>query len=313
MTEPPRRTILIAGPTASGKSALALCLARRLGGTVINADSMQVYCELRIVTARPSPADEASVPHALYGFVPSADAYSAGRYGADAAAAVAAARSAGRVPIVVGGTGLYFRTLLQGLSAIPPVPEEVRAKWRSIGAEVDGSARLYEALAQLDPAMAARLAPGDRQRVTRALEVLEATGRSLAHWQAEPGAPILTEDETVRLWLDLDRSRLYHRVGERLEGMIAAGALDEVGRLLSLGLDPGLPAMRAVGVPEFARHLAGELSIDEALDLAKIATRQYVKRQMTWARRNMCSWKHINAQDMQRIFDGDVTLIDSPS
>ncbi len=283
------RPILIAGPTASGKSGLALLLAERLGGVVINADSMQVYRELRLLTARPAREDEARAPHALYGFVGAAEAYSAGRYAADAARAIGDARAAGRVPIIVGGTGLYFKALLEGLSPVPQIPPEVRAHWRGQAA-ARPPAELHALLAQRDPEMAARLMPTDPQRIVRALEVLESTGRSLAAWQREPGTPVLDEAATTRLLVLPDRAVHAAAIDARFDAMMAAGALDEVRALLALGLSDELPAMRALGVAPLAAHLAGAISLEAAVAAAKAETRQYAKRQMTWLRRNMISW-----------------------
>ena len=294
------RTILIAGPTASGKSGLALGLARRLGGTVINADSMQVYRELSILTARPTCEDEARVPHALYGFVAGSEAYSVGRYAADADRAVAAARAQRRVPIIVGGTGLYFKALLEGLSPVPPIDPAVRARWR---AEAAGrpSPELHATLAAQDPAMAARLMPTDPQRIVRALEVLESTGRSLAEWQAAQGTPLLREEEAVKLLVLPDRDTYAQAIEARFDAMMAAGALEEVRGLMELQFSPELPMMRALGVSALAAHLAGKVSLEEATVAAKVETRQYAKRQMTWFRRNMSSWKDIDAQYLERI------------
>lgn len=293
----PLRAILIAGPTASGKSGLALRLAERVGGVVINADSMQVYRELRRLTARPSPEDEARALHALYGFVSGAEAYSAGRYAVDAAKAIADARSAGRVPIVVGGTGLYFKVLLEGLSPVPAADPEVRARWRAEAASRPAS-ELHADLAARDPEMAARLAPTDPQRIVRALEVLDTTGRSLADWQRQPGTPILQEGETARLLVVPDRASHGATIDARFDAMIAAGALEEVQALVALGLSGELPAMRALGVAPLAAHLAGRLALAEAMAAAKTETRQYAKRQATWLRRNMIAWKSIFTQDI---------------
>jgi tRNA dimethylallyltransferase len=305
----PDRPILIAGPTASGKSALALALAERLGGTVINADSMQVYRELRVLTARPSREDEQRAPHALYGFVPGADAYSAARYAADAAAAIATARGAGRVPIVVGGTGLYFRVLLQGLSPVPPVEPDVRAYWRT-QAMSRPAPELHALLAVRDPAAAARLMPTDPQRIVRALEVLESTGRSLAEWQREPGIPVLQEAEVRRLLLLPERPALLTRIEARVDAMVAGGALEEVAGLVALGLSPELPSMRALGVAPLADHLAGRIGLEEAVSQTKAETRKYAKRQLTWLRRNMIAWQKLSEQETERISLGDFSFID---
>lgn len=299
------RAVLIAGPTASGQSALALRLARELGGVVVNADSMQVYRELRILTARPTPEEEARVPHALYGFVAAAEAYSAGRYAADAARAIGEARAAGRVPIVVGGTGLYFTVLLQGLSPVPAADPDVRAYWRAQAA-ARGAAALHAVLARRDPAMAARLMPTDTQRIVRALEVLESTGRSLAEWQRLPGAPVLREADTARLLLLPERKAQGEAIDRRFEAMLAAGALEEVRGLLALGLSGELPVMRALGVAALAAHLAGALTLAEAAERAKAQTRQYAKRQLTWLKRNMMSWSRLDTQYVQRFSAADL-------
>ena len=296
----PPRPILIAGPTASGKSGLALALAERLGGTVINADSMQVYRELRIVTARPGAEDEARAPHALYGFVGGAEAYSAGRYAVDAAAAIAAAQAAGRVPIIVGGTGLYFKALLEGLSPIPPADPQVRSFWRAEAARRPAP-ELHALLRQRDPEMAARLMPTDPQRIVRALEVLDSTGRSLADWQREPARAVLAEAETERLLLLPPRESHGARIDARFDAMMAAGALEEVRRLRERGFSAELPIMRALGVAPLAAHLAGAVPLDEAVATAKADTRKYAKRQLTWLRRNMIAWKSVNSQYMERI------------
>jgi tRNA dimethylallyltransferase len=281
--------ILIAGPTASGKSALAMALAERDGGTIINADSMQVYRELRILTARPSPADEQRVPHALYGFVPAAEAYSAGRFVRDAAAAIAKAQDEGRRPIVVGGTGLYFKALLEGLSPIPEVDPDVRAYWR---AEADrrGAVALHGDLARLDPAMAARLHPTDSQRIVRSLEVLQSTGRSLSQWQALGGEPILDTRATQRYVVRVERTELHARADRRFEAMVKGGAVDEVRSLIEMQLDAGLPAMRAIGVKPIRRYLAGEIPLEQASIQTQAETRQYIKRQETWLKRHMIAW-----------------------
>lgn len=295
-----QRAILIAGPTASGKSALALRLAEQAGGSIINADSMQVYSELRVLTARPSVDDEGRVPHLLYGHVPAAEAYSAGRYARDAAAAVAEVRRAGRRAVIVGGTGLYFRALLQGLSPIPVIADDVRAHWRAEARRLEPEA-LHAVLASRDAEMAARLRSTDPQRVTRALEVLDGTGRSLAYWQDQPGEPVLDEAETVRIVVTPERDELNQRCDSRFALMIAQGAMDEVAALAQLNLDGGLPAMRALGVAPLLQLQAGELTREEAVELATQETRQYAKRQLTWLRSNMRSWKAINTKEMESI------------
>ncbi len=275
------RALIVAGPTASGKSALALALAARIGGMVINADSMQVYRELRILTARPTPAEEAAVPHALYGVRPAREPGSVAWWREAALAALAAAASAGLVPLLCGGTGLYFSSLINGLSPIPEVSwtarEEARWLLRAIG-----PAALHARLAAVDPATAARLRPTDSQRLARAWEVWRSSGRGLAAWQAERGAPAAWRFRAVLL--DPPREVLRQAIDGRFAAMLAAGALAEARALLDLGLDPALPAMRAHGVPELAAHLRGEISIEEAARRTRLVTGQYAKRQATWFR-----------------------------
>ena len=278
--------ILLAGPTTSGKSALGLTLAEELGGTIINADSMQVYRHLRIITARPSPADEARVPHLLYGHVDAAENYSVGRWCVDAQAAIAQTRSAGRLPILVGGTGLYFKALTQGLAAVPPIPSDIRASVRGRLA-ADGIAPLYAELQQRDPVTAQRLMAGDRSRITRALEVVLATGRSLSDWHREGMPPPIDASRAVKLFLDVERADLYRRIDTRFDAMLTAGTLDEVGALARRGLDATLPAMKAHGVPWLIRHLKGEVALDEAAEGGKRDTRHYTKRQATWFRNQL--------------------------
>jgi tRNA dimethylallyltransferase len=284
-----RRAILIAGPTASGKSAAGLELARRLNGTVINADSMQVYRELAVLTARPWPAEEAGIPHRLYGTIPAAEAYSVGRWLADAEAAIASSQQEGRVPILVGGTGLYFKALTEGLAPVPDIPPEVRAYWRERG-EKHGQEALHAALAERDPLMASRLSPSDPQRIVRALEVIDATGVSLAEWQGGNAKPVLAGKTALKLVVAPERELLYAAIDARFDLMLAHGAIDEVRSLLDLDLDPGLPAMRAHGVRELAAYLQGRTSLEEAAAKAKTESRRYAKRQMTWTRRYMADW-----------------------
>jgi tRNA dimethylallyltransferase len=283
-----RGIVVLAGPTASGKSALALALAeslaaRDLGAVLVNADSLQVYRELRVLTARPAAADEERVPHRLYGILAAGEPCSAGRWRAMALAEIAAALEAGRLPIVVGGSGLYLSALLDGLAPVPGIPAAVRAAARARYAALGGE-RFREELAARDPVTAARLAPGDRQRLVRAWEVVEATGVALAAWHAR-GVGSGLDLPALKLLLWPERRALYRACEARLEAMFAAGAAAEVARLLAAGLDPELPAMKALGVPALARHLAGEVTLDEAVRLAKQATRRYAKRQATWFRR----------------------------
>ena len=290
--------ILIAGPTASGKSALALAIAEHVGGVIINADSMQVYRELSILTARPQSDEEARVPHMLYGFVPAAEAYSTGRFIADVTDAIAKAREAGRRPVIVGGTGLYFKALLEGLSPIPRIDSEIREHWRA-EAERRGAAELHRELMVRDAQMAERLAPADTQRIVRALEVLEQTGRSLADWQKVRGVPVVREAEAVRLLVTLDRAELHARADARFDRMIAVGAVEEVRALAALGLDPDMPAMRAIGVRPLLSVVKGESALGAAAEAAKAETRQYIKRQETWHRRYMISWRRVTKQYME--------------
>ena len=283
------RAVLIAGATASGKSALALALAEAIGGTVINADSMQVYRDLRIITARPSLAEEARVPHRLYGHIDAAENYSTGRWCLDAAAAMAEAHAAGRLPILVGGTGLYFKALTRGLARVPPIPPALRACLRRRLSE-EGAAALYAELAARDRESARRLMPGDRVRILRALEVMLATGRSLADWQREGAPAALDAGKALRIFIEVERSALYARIAARFDAMLAAGALEEVRALLARDLDPALPAMKAHGVPWLMRHLRGEIELAEAAEGARRDTRRYTKRQATWFRHQLPDW-----------------------
>ena len=278
--------ILIAGPTASGKSALALTLARKLGGIVLNADSMQVYRDLRIITARPTAEDEQRAPHRLYGHVDAAENYSVGRWRTEAAATLTSAEQYGRAVIVVGGTGLYFNALTRGLAAVPPIAPEVREMVRARLAS-EGVNALHVELKHRDPAAAARLMPGDRARITRALEVVLATGRSLIDWHGEDAPASLDPARAAKVFLMPDRDELFRRIDARFDGMIAAGALEEVRTLAARDLDPQLPAMKAHGVPWLIRHLNGEISLEQAADAAKRETRQYTKRQGTWFRNQL--------------------------
>lgn len=284
------KAILIAGPTASGKSVVALALAERLGGTVINADSMQLYRELRVLTARPSEADEALAPHRLYGVVSASEAFSVGRWLEAAQAAIAEARDAGSVPILVGGTGLYFKALIEGLAPIPDIPSEVRAYWREQAARLTPEA-LHRELAARDPGVAAKLRSSDPQRIVRALEVIDATGVSLSEWQGAPAAPALLADDVLRFVIAPEREPLYAAIDARFDRMIENGAIEEVEALLALGLDDSLPAMRAHGVRELRAYLAGTSSLEGAQTKSKTESRRYAKRQMTWARRYMADWE----------------------
>jgi tRNA dimethylallyltransferase len=278
--------ILIAGPTASGKSALALELATTLGGVIVNADSMQVYRDLRIITARPTPAEEARAPHRLYGHVDAAENYSVGRWCVDAAAALAAVKQEDRAAIIVGGTGLYFSALTRGLAAVPTIPAEIRNKVRARLLH-EGVAALHDELARHDPAGAARLMPGDRARVTRALEVVLATGRALSDWHQQGMPASLDPALAAKIFLMPARDELLRRIDARFDVMMAAGALAEIGALAERKLDPQLPAMKAHGVPWLIRHLNGEIALADAAEGAKRDTRRYTKRQATWFRNQL--------------------------
>jgi tRNA dimethylallyltransferase len=286
--------VLIAGPTASGKSALALQLAERLGGTIVNADSMQVYRDLRVITARPSPAEEARAPHRLYGHVDAEENYSVGRWCRDVAAVLAACAEEGRVPILVGGTGLYFKALVAGLAAVPPVPAEIRAAVRG-RLQSEGVKPLYAELLERDPAAAHRLMPNDRARISRALEVMLATGRSLTDWHREGMPPLIDAGRAVKVFVTCERGELLRRIEARFAAMLEAGALDEVRALEVRKLDPTLPAMKAHGVPWLVRHLRGEISREEAAAGAIMDTRRYAKRQLTWFRNQMKDWPWVEA------------------
>jgi tRNA dimethylallyltransferase len=291
------RIWLIAGPTASGKSALALRLARATGAEIVNADSMQLYRDLRLLSARPSPDEEAQAPHHLFGTVDAADGWSVGRWLRAATEVLAGVASRGRPAIVVGGTGLYFHALTHGLAEIPQVPAAAR---RDAEADYD---RLSESafrarLAVQDPAAAQRIAPGDRQRLVRAWEVYAATETALSDWQAR-GAPALRPDAWTAVALEPPREALYARCDSRLAAMVEAGVLDEVAAFAARNLDPALPLMKAVGFRELAAHLRGEASLPDALAAAQQQTRNYAKRQTTWMRGQMADWPRLTEIDAE--------------
>ena len=291
--------ILIAGPTASGKSRLAVEFAQRVGGWVVNADSMQVYRDLRVLTARPSKDEMGGVRHELYGFVAATDAYSVARYVDDVGAVIAEAMQAGAVPVIVGGTGLYFKALLEGLSPVPPIDPAVRERWRR-EAVSRGAGDLHRELARLDPEMAARLMPTDPQRLVRALEVIESTGQSLAVWQRQPGVPLLESDRCLKFLLSPEREALYSRCDARFDAMIEQGALEEVRGLQQMQLDAQLPIMGALGVAPLITHIERRLPLELAIEESKRDTRRYAKRQMTWQRNQMISWTAIDLELMER-------------
>lgn len=289
------RIWLIAGPTASGKSVLALSLAEAVGGEIVNADSMQLYAGLRVLTAGPSPEEAARAPHHLFGMVDPAEGWSVGRWQRAANATLTEIAARGRDAIVVGGTGLYFRALTHGLAEIPAVSADVR---QSVGAEFEamGEAAFRARLADADPAAATRIAPGDRQRLARAWEVYVATGTSLTDHQARAQGA-LPAGSWSAVAIDPPRDGLYARCDARLAGMIAHGALDEVRDLMARNLAPDLPAMKAVGVRELAAHLRGETSLEVALAAAQQETRRYAKRQTTWMRGQMADWQRLGGLD----------------
>ena len=278
--------MLIAGPTASGKSALALDLARKTGGVVINTDSMQVYRDLRVLTARPSVGEETEVPHRLYGHVDAAVNFSAGAWVTDATKVLSEARAQNRLPIFVGGSGLYFKALTRGLSAVPPIPPEVREDVRA-RLERDGVEALHAELTRRDQAYAERLKPRDRTRIARAREVIDATGRSLTDWHLEGLPPLLPAGTFRALFLAPERDVLYARIDTRFEKMLQAGAIEEVKQLAARNLASLLPAMKAHGVPALIRHLKGEITREEASEIGCVDTRHYAKRQFTWFRHQL--------------------------
>ncbi|MEA2866637.1 MAG: tRNA dimethylallyltransferase [Bradyrhizobium sp.] len=290
------QAVLIAGPTASGKSALALELAQATGGAIINADSMQVYRDLRVITARPTLEEEALVPHRLYGHVDVAVNFSAGHWVADAATALAEARAQNRLPIFTGGSGLYFKALTRGLSAVPPIPVDIRESVRA-RLERDGVEALHTELAKRDPASAERLKPRDRARVARALEVVEATGRSLTDWHRDGLPPLLPPGQFSALFLAPERDELYARIDSRFGAMLSAGALEEVAGLAARQLDPLLPAMKAHGVPALIRHLNGEITLQEAAEIGRADTRHYAKRQFTWFRHQLPEFEWVMPEE----------------
>ncbi|MBU1384428.1 MAG: tRNA (adenosine(37)-N6)-dimethylallyltransferase MiaA [Alphaproteobacteria bacterium] len=289
MTEP--LITLLAGPTASGKSALALETAARSGAVIVNADSQQLYADLRVLSARPSPEEEARAEHRLYGVADAADAWSVGRWTRAVAPVLEELAAAGRPVLLVGGTGLYFTALTRGLADIPDVPLEVRAAAEALYDAV-GEAAFRARLAGVDPAAARRIEAGDRQRLMRAWAVAEQTGRALSDWTAET-TPLLAPGSWTGLVIEPDREMLYAHCDLRVAQMVEAGALDEVRALVARGLDPNLPAMKAVGVREFAAHLAGETTLEAAVEATRQATRNYAKRQLTWFRNQTPDWTRV--------------------
>ena len=288
--------MLIAGPTASGKSALALTLADKLNGVIVNADSMQVYRDLRIITARPSEDEEARVPHRLYGHVDAAENYSVGRWCRDVTAALHDIRAAGKRPVIVGGTGLYFKALTAGLAAVPPVPADIRGALRARLAS-KGVGELYAELMRVDSQAAHRIMPNDGSRILRALEVMETTGRSLADWHRDGMAPVLDPADVAKIFLKTERADLVARIEARFAAMLDSGGADEVRTLAARKLDPLLPAMKAHGVPWLVRHLEGEITLAEAAAGAVMDTRRYAKRQNTWFRNQLPDWPWVSTDE----------------
>ncbi|WFP79349.1 tRNA (adenosine(37)-N6)-dimethylallyltransferase MiaA [Mesorhizobium sp. WSM4906] len=296
-----KNAILIAGPTASGKSALALDLAERLGGVIVNTDSMQGYSVLDVLTARPSAAEMARVPHFLYGHVHPSTAYSTGAWLRDVTRLIEQGVLSGRPAAFVGGTGLYFRALAEGISEMPDIPPSVRERWRYELKE-QGAERLHRILMREDSAVAMQLRPTDGQRIVRALEVLDTSGRSILDWQAARGQPLIDRDSARFLVIEPDRGELVARIEARFDQMLDKRALDEVRQLMALDLAPNLPAMKAIGVRELQAALAGQMSFPEAIERAKIATRQYAKRQTTW-------FRHQLGPEWQRLRPGEESAI----
>ncbi|MCF3640992.1 tRNA (adenosine(37)-N6)-dimethylallyltransferase MiaA [Rhizobium sp. TRM95111] len=289
--------ILITGPTASGKSALAARLARARGGVVVNADSMQVYDTLNVLTARPQPAEMGGVEHLLYGHVPAARLYSTGAWLRDVATLLPRLRAAGRLPVFVGGTGLYFKALTGGLSDMPQIPTEIREALRARLAE-EGAERLHAELAARDSDTAARLMPGDGQRILRALEVIAATGRSIAAYQRHTVPALVAPGRSMKLVVLPERAVLHERIALRFGAMLDGAAVGEVEALLALGLPPDMPVMKAIGVPQIADYLNGTISREELVLRGVAATRQYAKRQMTWFRNQMDeSWRRVGSPE----------------
>jgi len=289
------RIWLIAGPTASGKSALALRLALETGGEIVNADALQLYADLRILSARPSAEEQAQAPHHLFGTVDAADGWSVGRWLRAALPILGEIAARGRPAIVVGGTGLYFSALTQGLAEIPQVPADVRQEAQA-DYDMMGELSFRGRLGAHDPAAAVRIAPGDRQRLVRAWEVFAATDTPLSDWQ-QSGAPALEADAWRAVALEPPREALYARCDARLEAMVSAGVLEEVRALQARNLDPALPALKAVGMREFSAHLSGETSLEDAVALAQRETRRYAKRQTTWMRGRMADWPRLTEID----------------
>lgn len=305
------RALLVMGPTASGKSALALALAERIGGEIVNADSMQGYRDFRILTARPSPEEEAQAPHHLYGHVDAAELYSTGRWLADVLAAIGQIRARNKTPVLVGGTGLYFKALTQGLADIPAAGPELRAELRQ-RAEDEGAPALHAELQARDPQTAARLKPNDAPRILRALEVLETTGEGITLLQSNT-KPALAPDAWRAIALTPDREALYASINARFEKMLGAGALDEVRAFAARNLDAALPAMKAHGAPALMAYLRGEMALADAAEIARRDTRRYAKRQFTWIAGQMPDWPRIAEAGLAARMDASLAALSATS
>jgi len=293
--------LLIAGPTASGKSDLALNLAAELDGVIVNADSMQVYQDLQVLTARPSGEDLQRAPHTLYGHVDGAVNYSTGKWLDDMATVLGELQETGKMPIIVGGTGLYFKALLEGMAPIPDISDAIREKYRD-ELQKHGSENLHQKLVDVDALLAERLSPQDGQRIIRGLEVFEETGKTLSDWQqGKQSQPLLNIHETYPIVVERDREEIYARCDRRFENMMSRGAQEEVEELYARQLDVHLPVMKVIGVPQLISYIRGDLSFDEAAEKVKTLTRRYAKRQLTWLRRNMIAWNGSSTQDSERI------------
>ncbi len=289
--------LLLAGTTASGKSRLALSLAERLGGEIVNADAIQVYADLRILSARPTPEDEARLPHHLYGFAPSDQAFSSGAWLERTIPLIHEIQDRGKTPILVGGTGLYFQCLTQGLAPLPKIPDPIREGLRA-RLETEGREALYQELRRVDPSLAARVPKSDSQRLLRGLEVAEATGKPLSLWQRETVAPSL-KDSFVKAALLPPRESLYETCDKRVSEMLARGALEEARRIVARNLSPRLPVMKAIGMTALRAHFDGALSLEEARLRMALETRRYARRQTTWIRNQMADWTHIASLSLE--------------
>ncbi|MBG6210439.1 tRNA dimethylallyltransferase [Labrenzia sp. EL_126] len=294
--------ILIAGPTASGKSALAMEVAKALNGVILNADSMQLYEDLRLVSARPSLEEEKQVQHRLYGMLPASTAFSTGAWLRSAKKEVASVQASGNMPIIVGGTGLYFKALTEGFADMPDIPDEIRDEARGL-ADREGVEGLRKALVEKGDGEAA-VTIADPQRLARALEVLLATGKPLGDWQVSAhSAPFLSGTDCVRVVLSPPRPWLHERIERRARLMLAEDGLNEVRSLLAQGLSPKLPAMRAIGVAEIRDYLSGNTGYEETVHRLTVATRQYAKRQETWFRNQMPDWQRVDPSDGIKVGD----------